>query len=353
MTSKKKKSVLVYGTWPDPRASGISSVEHDVIQQVNVSGREVYLITPNWDNINSNPLGISLMRVPKDRPFDWREVTAHREQFANLEELVEKDRKGELNRGSTIFGDVGIIHSHSDDMVPHYNANERNTNNYGTIQNHVERLSAFRPKLVRTRYDEIHAAIDRLNRLTGLDWESLSPDQKEFYLEDGRRIQPVVETNISAHREELKERYKVTDEYLDQAVGHVWYVLHQIKLWKQETKDADTIVALTRNGLEKTINHTLSDGERRKFTAIYNGTSFSVQDRAKIEGRLYDYHVNDGLTAYRGSSEQKESIHFNPEDKKVVFVGRPAVDKGIFELVESIARLYHNGNHNVRGIFVG
>ncbi len=356
----KKKKVLVYGTWPDPRSSGMASVQHDIIKELNQQGIEVLLLTQDWDSLQRNPLALQLFQVPADKPFVWEEAVTEPKRFSNLEDLLAKDAQYEHNYGTSLLKDVEIVHTHGDDLIPHYNFIphlnhfETNLNNYNTLTNYLEIINGKRPKLVRTRHDEIHAAIDRLNRLTGLDWENLPLLDKEKYLADGSAIKPIVKRNISQNYTQLKELYQFEDNYLDHAIDHVYYVLHKLRLWRREAEDFDQIVTLTQNGLDSTITHTLPrKKDENKFTYIHNGTSFGNIDQSKVDDLIYQYAEQGRLQCYRAGKENKEAISFQPQDKKVVFVGRPAIDKGIFELTQSLAKLYAEGHTNLRGIFVG
>ena len=123
-----KKDVLVYGAWIDPRSSGISSVQHDVIKEISKRGRRQYLITEDWNN--PNPLAVKLTIIEPSEDFKWQEVVGTERTFESLEDLIEKDRKGEI-KGRPILQNIGVVHSHSDDIIPHYNPNERHSRKGG------------------------------------------------------------------------------------------------------------------------------------------------------------------------------------------------------------------------------
>lgn len=354
--SKKKKDILIYGAWPDPRSSGISSVVHDTITSANKEGRTVFLLTEGFDTKERlGPLSIKLMKVDGDKPFDWKETVKHIQEFHSLEELVKKDAAGHLNEGKQILDKVGLIHNHSDDLIPHYNINERNCNNYNTLISHIQAISGKKPALVRTRHDDAYQiGIDRLSRLTGLDWKELPIEEKLAYYKDGSPLKEIVEQHVKKNREELKQKYMFDDEYLNNAIDHVWWVMHKLRLWRQEAKDADAVVCLTDQDVAANKELVMPDKKNTSnFATIYNGSSFAPQDMGKIHGLLYEFHTQQKLECYRGGSQAKEGIKFKPEDKKVIFVGRAHQGKGIYELARSLGKLYKKGHKNIRGIFVG
>jgi glycosyltransferase involved in cell wall biosynthesis len=348
-----KKAVLMYGAWPNPRTSGISSVVHDVIKGINDSKRDVYLITQDWDKLTQNPLAIQMMRIPASEPFDWRVTVQHREEFLSFEDLVEADARQELDPGQSLLSNVGLIHSHGDELIPHYNEHERHTNVYNTLVDHIAKSSGKIPKTVRTRHDEVQRDVDRLNRFAGIDWAATPLEKKLAILNDGREIQQNVEENIRQRGEEFVEKYHLDPTEMENGLDHVWYVLHLLRQWRREAEYVDAIVNLTEDGVKSTLELTFPDTDPNKFVAINNGTSFEPKDWGKVHELVEGYHVRDELECYRGSSQEKEPINFNQMDKKVIFVGRPTVDKGIFELAESLKRIYHSGNKNIKGIFVG
>ena len=349
---QRKKDILVYGAWPDPRSSGISSVVHDTIKGMNEEGYNVYLITRNYND--PNPTSIDLMEIPGDRPFDWQETVKAPKKYSSFPDLIKKDSETKKRDGDSLLSRIGIIHSHFDDLIPNPNENERSPNNYQVLADYITRASGERPKLVRTRHDETHEGIDRLNRLTGLDWERLSPDVRESYLKDGTPLKDIVRDYVSQHRNEMKQKYRLDDLYLDNAIDHVWYALHQLRLWQREADDFDTIINHTRQDADETKRLGIA-GEQNyhKFFPIHNGSSFSPKDMDKINGLLEEYHHNGGLECYRAGDDAKEKIYFSPEDKKMIFVGRANSSKGSYELAQSLANLRKKGIKNIKGIFVG
>ncbi len=348
----KEYDVLVYGAWIDPRSCGISSVQHDVIKEVAKRGKRQYLITEDWDN--PNPRAVQFTVIEPTDDFQWQDVVGRAQIFDSLDDLLEKDARGEVYGGESALQGVGVIHSHTDDIIPHYNPDERHVNNYRTLASGIQQLSGRKPKLVRTRHDEVHAAIDRLNRLCGFEWDLLSDEVREDLLEDGTKIIPYVNENIADNRDILLGEYRWDEQYLEDVMDHVYYILHKLRLWRSEPSEFDAIVNLTYNGAEASKRLCeVNAADYHKFTHIHNGTSFEPTDWGRVHGNLEQFHINKGLHCYRGDSIYKEGIEFDKEDKKVIFVGRTAVDKGALELAESLKQLYHSGHQNVKGIFVG
>jgi glycosyltransferase involved in cell wall biosynthesis len=345
--------ILMYGTWPDFKECGVSKVVEDLLEVYHGAGKTVYLLTRDWEkpeNLNA----LVLCQIQGDQPYNWRDVANKKLTFSSLKELLDADRSGALNNGQSLLKNVGIVHSHCDDLIALNDQERANNNNYGQLRDYLAKASGRKPYIIRTRHDEIHGGTGRINLLSGIDWEDLPDEVKRKYLDDGSPFREMVRENVAKNRENLKRLYHFSDKTLDDAVDHVFWALDQLKRWKQEANDVDSIVNLTHQDVIGTKKITLP-GERnaRKFKVIYNARSFEVENPDYVNGKIWEYHNAKGLNCYRGSNPTKEPIEFRPEDKKLIFVGRAEAAKGIFELAEAMAKLYQRGYTNARCIFVG
>ncbi len=343
--------ILIYGAWPDPRGGGILSVVHDQILALNELHQTVLLIcSASSIDHTAAESSIFLAHIPSGRPFNWKKAVSEMISFGSFEELAQADRSGWTGFVGLNLDQVSIIHSHSDTIIPRDEAGERKTNDYVTLLEHIEHTYGRRPKLVRTRHEDLHGTLDRLMRLTGIDYVELNSDHRQVLLDGGIDLEHIVARHTADHRRELIAQ-GWNEDYTDAAIHHVWFAISQLRLWQREQADADMIVSLGDASSQQLKS--LLPGDFHKHRYVYNGTSFLNRDRARIDRLLYDYHVNRGLACYRGGAKRKERISFSPHNQKVVFVGRDDISKGVNELVLALRDLYHGGYSNVRAIIVG
>ncbi|MEL6106759.1 MAG: glycosyltransferase family 4 protein [Planctomycetota bacterium] len=344
-SSERRHTVLQFACWPDPRGGGISSVTHDLTLSLNEQGWDVVLLYPATVlSEDEHPDAIYATRIDSSQPFQWRDATDRAGRFESLTHLLDADPI-EIDLQS-----VSLIHTHFDLMIPGPNARSGDYNSYRTLQHHIERATGFRPKLVRTRHDDLQGGLDRLMRLTGIDFLALPPDERAHLLGAEADLPPIVEKHVRAARDRLIAQ-GVPPAVLDRAIDHVWYVVSQLNLWETEQEDADAVVSLYKGGSR--LLRAFHPNGKNNLAHIYNGTSIVRHDPSSVDQLLDEYH-RDGLLCFHGGAEHESASRFLPSDQKVIFVGRDDPSKGISELVQAVGRLYHRRpNRRVRAIIVG
>ncbi len=343
-------TILIHGMIPNPRRTGVTSVVHDQILALNELGVSSLLIfSARALDLDAPISQFFLCQIPAGVAFDWQDVVSRRIFFDGFQEFVRLLDDGNLPQLREELSRVTVFHSHSDSIIPRDSA-DSSGNNYLTLLDYIERVSGRRPKFVRTRHDDLQSGLDRLMRLTGIDFVALSVDEKNACLRNGSELIPLVEQRIRNHRNELISQ-NCSEDFLDQAIHHVWWVTAQLQLWQREQTDADAIVSLCPLAALELRN--LLPNSRDNLTYVYNGTSFKRQDKASVDKLLMDYHTRASLECYRAGSWEKQRIRFTTEEKKMIFVGRDDIGKGINEFVRAAEKLYHGGYSHVRAIVAG
>jgi glycosyltransferase involved in cell wall biosynthesis len=355
---RSQADILIWGTWPDPRTGGVSSVVHDLVLQVNRAGRDLILIVPTWRTGGLGPKSIDVMDIPARVPFDWRRAVANRKTFASIEHFGWSDRLGTLGGKRDRLARVGLIHYHSEaSSTEASNGRERRSGseNHSRCHDPLARLIASRagrrPKLVRTRHDDVQGGLDRFMRLTGIDPLALPQESKRSLIEGRLDLEPIIQSHVEAHRDTLNAE-GWNDDYLDSASGHVGFVTDLWRRWRLEHEKLDAVVCLTDRALRELAE--LLEPERPDvLVKISNGTSFPLGGRRRIEFSRTSLRSRARLQVHRGGSAGLESIVLQPNDRIVLFVGRATRDKGIHELAQALVRLYHGSSGTIKGIFVG
>jgi glycosyltransferase involved in cell wall biosynthesis len=335
------------GPWPHPRIA-IFTLIHDLITVLNRLGRSVYFLCDGHGVRNFfGPNAVCLIEVPPDEPFDWRVAFSRKRVYPSLSALLAEDR-GET---PSLLERVGVIHSNQDQLILGSEHQENSKQYDRTLADYLAARTGRRPRLVRTRYDDLQGNLDGFMRLTGIDYIALDRGGREKILRGEVDLRPVVSDHVGRHRD-LMRSWGWSEAFLDDAIHHAWWRLHQLDRWRYELTHFDAVVCLTPPEVDQNRGLLLCDGAEN-LTYVPCGSSFAPRSRARVDQLLYDYHHRQGLRSYRGAGAGPEPVAFTPDDKKVVFVGRATPVKGIYELVESLRNLYHSGRRSVRGILVG
>ena len=345
----RRDAILMYGYPPQQRGGGPNSIVYNLAKELHRAGRDVLFLVADFPSPGANrTLGISVQLAAE--PHDPRRMM---ESFVPLESfaaLRSKDALLRLGLAGQTLKRVGIVHSHTSGLVPHYNDWERDPNNYVELRELLRGLTGAPPKFVRTRHEDAQSGMDRFMRFTGIDYFAASPQERRRILNGEVDLEPIVKAHVQSQRAQLKGEGS-TDQYLDEAIHHVWWVVHQFRLWRRELRETDAVVSLTRRG-QSLMHHATAEGDSPRSVGIRYGIDFCPSDPARLDQLLFGFHYEAGLKCYRAGNEPLERIPFRREDKKVIFVGRNVRDKGIFELAQALGKLYHSGVA-VRGIFVG
>jgi glycosyltransferase involved in cell wall biosynthesis len=326
----------------------VFTVVHDLAAALHRAGRPVAVLcdgAPLTDALG--PDAICFIEIPADQPFDWRAAFAGKLVYGSLTAFLADDRR----RAASLLGRVGVIHSHLDQLIFRSGHPENSKHYDRTLSDSIAARTGFRPRLVRTRHDDMSSSLDGIMRLSGIDYPALDRPGRERLLGGGVDLWSAVAEHVRRHRD-LLSACGVGQELLENAAHHVWWLVHQLLRWRYEVAHFDAVVCLSAQDADRTRDWLLCDGVQN-LTFVPNGSSFAPRSRARTDGLLHDYHYRAGLSCYRGAGANPEPVAFAREDKKVVFVGRPVRMKGIYELVESLRNLYHSGRQHVRGILVG
>lgn len=330
--------------------SGISSVVHDQVLSLTELGYHVLLLyAARWVDATATSTQVCLCYAAAYQSFRWQNFCATSISFESFDDLKNKIELDEYRPLRSAFAQVEIVHSHADWIIPRA-SNAGNFNSYQTLLDCVERLRGSRPKLVRTRHDDLQGSLDRFMRLTGIDFVKLNDDDRLSILDGSFDLQESVARRTESGRAELLAQ-GFTQGYLDEAIHHVWFVTAQWQLWRREQMDADAIVSLNRRAMDEI--RCLMPPCRDNLDYVYNGTSFGRHNQERIDSLLSAYHGQRGLRCFRGDELEKEPIAFSPEDQKVLFVGRDDPSKGIVEFVRGVALLRRRGYSKVRAIIAG
>ncbi|MEO1529496.1 MAG: glycosyltransferase family 4 protein [Planctomycetota bacterium] len=340
----QRPTVLMFGCWPDRRGGGISSVTHDLVLGLNEIGWDVLLTYPGSIlSREETKEAIHATHISNEEPFEWQQATDRAVRFESFGHLI---REG---MPEFTLANVSVIHSHFDTIIPEESSSVEHS--YRPLVEHVQRLTGRRPVFVRTRHDDLQSGLGRLMRLTGVDFLQMNPQHREALLASPSELERIVGEHVRRHRDSLR-RQGYSDSYLDEAIHHVWFIVHQLNLWRREQEDADAIVSLSRSGANL-LRH-FHPGGKSNLAHIYNGTSMVDCDRASVDERVRTYHTEAGLRCYRGEAEEQTPIEFSPHDHKVLYVGRDDHAKGVIEFIHAASRLYHKRPERpLRAILVG
>jgi glycosyltransferase involved in cell wall biosynthesis len=352
MNGHDTSTILVFGPWPDPRSSGISSVVHDTLRAFNAAGRDVLYLTEDQQRGPNEPENLQVMSVPAARPFDWREAIANRVFVRDLDHLALADRLGALPGGADQLASVGVIHYHDDALIPRGSDQQPDpvVNRSDRLAAHVAARAGVRPVIVRTRHDDVQGDLDRFMRLTGIDYVALPEAGKRAILSGQVDLAPAVAAHVAAHRGTLRVS-GFSDGGLDRALDHVHWVTARWYLWRREQAEIDAVVHLTHR-MRRECEEALLNERPDRSHVVLNGSDFGPGSLTRFEQTLADLHGR-GLTCRRGDGEALERVGFGPDDRRVLFIGRPSHHKGIDELAEALAVLYHRHDRRIKGLYVG
>jgi glycosyltransferase involved in cell wall biosynthesis len=345
--SRQGDVVLICGPWPSRRHS-VFTIIQGLIGALHRSDRAVcYLCDAYPLTRELGPDAVCFLDFPPGDPFEWRSAFARKRLYPSLTALLKEDC---ASHGS-LLGRVAVVHLHLDRLVLASGHPENSKAYDRTLADHIELRTGRRPVLVRTRQDDMQGTLDRLMRLTGIDYVALDRDGREKLLRGEIDIGPLVRDQVRRNRD-LLHSWGWNDDWLVEATDHVWWLVHQLYRWRHEADHFDAVVCVT--GLDAEQNRDWLAGEgAANITHVHNGIDFSPKDRRRVDRLLHDFHHRRGLSCFRGGGEARERIAFSKEDRKIVFVGRIVTAKGIRELVESARNLYHSGRRNIRLIVVG
>jgi glycosyltransferase involved in cell wall biosynthesis len=290
---------------------------------------------------------VCLLEVPPDRPFEWRAAFGQKRVYPSLAALVDEDGQ----RSPGFLKAVGVIHGNQDQIIIESDHVGNSRRYERTLGDAIAARTGRRPCVIRTRYDDLHGNMDNFMRLTGIDYVALDRAGRETVLAGEVDLRPVVAEHVRQNRERMRA-WRWSEPFIDEAIHHAWWRLHELYRWRHEVEHFDAVVCLTPLEVDLTRDLLLC-ARAENLTHIPCGISFAPDDPARVSRLLYDYHHHQALRCYRGGGGDREPVAFVPEDKKVVFVGRATAIKGIYELAESLRNLYHSGRRSVRGILVG
>jgi glycosyltransferase involved in cell wall biosynthesis len=343
----KHNAVLICGPWPHPRNS-IFEVVSSLIASLHRLGWPVSFLCGGFGLVEQlGAEAICLMNFPPDEPFDWRGAFCRKRIYSSLSAFVAEDQR----RTPSLLERVGIIHVHSDQLIFHSNHRENSKQFERVLADYIARRTGQRPRVVRSRHDDMEGNLTGFMRLTGIDYMALNRAEREKILRSEVDLWSVVAEHVSRNRDQLR-LWGYGDAHLNSAGHHVWWLVHQLSRWRYELNHFDAVVCLTSKDVEATRD-LLACEKTRNLISIHPAASFQPTTQERIDQLLYGYHHQKRLICHRGAEEHRQPIPFAPTDQKVVFVGRPTRMKGCFELVESLKILYHSGRRNIRGILIG
>jgi glycosyltransferase involved in cell wall biosynthesis len=352
MNGHDTSTILVFGPWPDPRSSGISSLVHDMLRAFNAAGRDVLYLAEDQQRRPDEPENLQVMSVPAARPFDWREALASRVFVRDLDHLALADRLGALPGGADQLASVGVIHYHGDDFIPRGSDQQPDpvVNRYDRLAAHVAARAGVRPVIVRTRHEDVQGDLNRFMRLTGIDYVALPEAGKRAILSGQVDLAPTVAATVAAHRDTLRVT-GFSDGDLDRALDHVYWAVGHWRLWRREQAEIDAVVHVTHR-MRRECEEALLNDRLDRAHVVFNGSDFGPGSLTGFEQTLAGLHGR-GLACHRGDGEEVERVGFGPDDRRVLFIGRPVHSKGIDELAEALAVLYHRHDRRIKGLYVG
>jgi glycosyltransferase involved in cell wall biosynthesis len=345
--SLRREAVLLCGLWPHPRIAIFTGLREQMAFLNRRGWAVLYLCNGYGVRHHLGPDAVCLVEVPSDEPFDWRAAFSRKRVYPSLSAFVVEDRA----RSRSLLDRVGIIHVHHDRLI-FASEHPQNSKQYDrTLADYVAARMGRMPRLIRTRHDDLQGNLDAFMRLTGIDFVALDRPGREKVLRGELDLRPVVADHVRRHRDVMRS-WRWGDAFIDEAIHHAWWRLHQLYRWHYEVAHFDAVVGLTAGEVEQTRDLLLCE-RAQNLTHVHVGSSFAPNSRERVDRLLHDYHHHRGLFCYRGARAAREPVAFTPGDKKVIFVGRATPAKGVYELVESLRNLYHSGRHSLRGILVG
>jgi glycosyltransferase involved in cell wall biosynthesis len=343
-----RNGVLICGPWPHPRIA-IFSVVEALIAALNRAGHPVLYLSEAFGV--RHILGrdaVCLLDIPEDVPFHGRAAFARKSLYPSLTALLAEDCRQRRSR----FSRVGILHTHLDQLIFASDHPENSRDYDRVLCDHIAARTGHCPVLVRTRHDDIEGNLDGFMRLTGIDYLALDRAGREAILQGALDLRPLVSDHVQRHRALMKNDWAWDDTFLDEAIHHAWWRLHQLQRWYAEVQHYDAVVCSTQHDVTRNRDLLLGEG-KQNLTAIHVAHAFEPKSRRRVDGLLYDFHHHQGLRCRRGTRDDRAPVQFSPEDRKILFVGRPSRIKGCYELAQSLRNLYHGGRRKVRGLFVG
>jgi glycosyltransferase involved in cell wall biosynthesis len=340
-------TVLMCAPWPQPRIA-VFMLVHDLIAILNRLGRSVVVLCEGCgvrDHLGPN--AICFLEFPADEPFDWEAGFCAKRLYPSLSAFLDEDRA----RAPSLLANVGVLHAHQDQLI-FDSAHPHESKNFDRrLADYLTERTGRRPRLVRTRYEDLQGNLDSLMRMTGIDYVALGRGQREQILNEIIDFQPIVGEHVRRHKDWMA-RWGWSEAFQSEILHHVWWRLRQLVRWREEVRNYDAVVCLTRTEVDQTRDFLLAESARN-LTSIPCGSAFAPQSQARMRRLLDGYRNHEGLTCWRGAEGEWETVSLPPEGQKVVFVGRSFWIKGVFELVESLRDLYHSGRKSLRGILVG
>jgi glycosyltransferase involved in cell wall biosynthesis len=361
----RQTDILMWGVWPDPRAGGICSVVHDLVKRLNELGRNVILATDVRGLPSLGPERLFVIWAPGDRPFDWRVAVDRGRIYAGFRHLARADRLGTLGGGADRLARVGVIHYHGDAFWPEDSpgGGPGRSHRLDVVASYVAARSGRRPRVVRTRHDDVQGGLDVFMRLTGIDPLMLPGPERCALWGGGTNLEPIVHNHVGRHRAALAAE-GWSDVELKRSIHHVAYFLNYARICQREVRQVDAVVCLTDRAagelaaLVKVDIESDEAGGGAILVSIANGSSFEPRSRRRVDDLVDGYRGAPGLVCHRGAATLAERVHLGPCDRIVIFVGRCHRSKGIYELALALRRLYHQNATNlkcvtIKGIFVG
>jgi glycosyltransferase involved in cell wall biosynthesis len=340
-------AVLMCAPWPHPRIA-VFMLVHDLISVLNRLGRTVFVIC-NGHGVRDHfgPNAICFLEFPAEQPFDWEAAFCAKRLYSNLSAFLEEDRL----RVPSLLEGVGVLHAHQDQLI-FDSADPHESKNFDhMLADYLTDRTGRRPRLVRTRYEDLQGNLDGLMRMTGIDYVALDRGRREQILNEILDFQPIIGEHVRRYRDQMTS-WGWNETYQAEIIHHAWWRLSQLARWREEVNGYDAVVCLTHSEVDQTRDFLLAE-EARNLTAIHCGSAFAPANQKRMRRLLDGYRHPEGFSCWRGAEAEQEMVSFPPDSQRVVFVGRPNRIKGVFELVESLRDLYHSGRKHVRGILVG
>ena len=336
--------VLMLTPWLDPRAGGLCSIAHDILKAVVQGGRSVILLLPSRETLG--PAGFHATVVPAGPAYDWQTAADSLKPFHDLRELALADQLGLLpHTAPNRLSRVRAIHAQVDDLAS--NPHPRFT--YQALASLVHARAGVRPILIRSHHHAFEHCLEIVMSLSGLDYVALPDLQKRAILDGRLDLAPLVHRHVHANRQSLREtRWSL--EILDNPIAHVAFHLQVLRNWRAELRLLDAVVSATEREAREREAQLLPDHPGASRFIPY-ASSFQPPPPPILRDRLRAFR-DPGLLCRRGSSDQSERVRLSPDDRIVLFVGRPVREKGVYELADALRRLYHEPR-NIKGVYVG
>jgi glycosyltransferase involved in cell wall biosynthesis len=341
------QAVLLCGLWPHPRVA-VFTLLHDLIAVLNRLGRPVFVLCDGYGvRGHLGPEAICLLEIPADEPFDWDTAFCAKRLYPSLRAFLAEDG----GRSPSLLATVGILHSHYDQFIQGLPNGRVGRELERELLDYLTERTGHRPRLVRTRHEDLQGNLDLLMRLTGIDYVARGRAERERILNGNVDWQPLVEAHVRRHGDQLRS-WGWDEAFQAEAIHHVWWRLHQLARWRDEANHFDAVVCLTRAEVDRTRDLLLVE-EARTLTCIHSGCSFAPRNRTRMRRLLDGYLHQESLLCWHGAEDEPGPAAPLRACKRVVFVGRPHPGKGSHELAQSLRDLYHSGRRELRGILVG